>query len=142
MTMTAGVINGTSFLVYSSDVAISYSTSCSLSISGPGAAEVSTKDSGNFLTKIKKKGYGWTMSVSGMLALDGSGIDLREIQGFFRNNTTLTIKFATSNTGASGDYYWAGSAVANGFNLDAPQEEGGTWSCDFEGLGELTCVTT
>ena len=133
MTMTAGVINGSDFLVYVGGTAISYSTSCSLSMTGPGTSTVNHKDSGNWLTKLKKKGASWTISCDGMLALDGAGINLRELYDVLNGNKTVTVKFATSE---ASNYFFSGSAVITSFSLDAPLEEGGTWSCEFEGLGK------
>lgn len=139
MAITSGVIAGTDFLVYSDGTAISYSTSCSISITGPGTIPVSTKDSGNWIKKLKKKGYEWTVSADGLLALDGSGIDLREIYNLLRDNSTVVVKFATTGTD---DYFFYGDAVATGFNMDAPDNDASTFSCSFEGIDQLRVSTT
>lgn len=139
MAETVGVINGTEFLLFLDGTAISYSTSCSISITGPGAAEVNHKDSGNWMTKLVKKGITWTASVDGMLALDGGDVNLRELYDVLNGLVSVTIKMATSN---ADDTFFSGSAVSTGFNVDAPLEEGGTWSMEFEGLSKLLFALT
>jgi len=135
---TTGKINGTDFLLYVGGVAVSYSSSCSLSVTGPGAFDVSNKDSSNWLEKMKKKGYGWTMSVDGMATFDGT-YSIEDIFLLFRNNSTVTVKFSTDDTA---DRFFSGSAVATSFSLDAPAEEATTFSCEFEGLGILNFIAT
>jgi len=135
---TTGKINGTDFLLYVGGVAVSWSTSCSLSVTGPGTIDVSNKDSDNWLEKLKAKGYSWTMSVDGMATFDGT-YSVEDIFLLFRNNSTVTIKFSTDD---AADRFWSGSAVATSFSLDAPQEDATTFSCEFEGLGILNFVAT
>jgi len=135
---TTGKINGTNLLMYVGGVLISWSTSCSLSVSGPGTIDVSNKDSDNWLEKLKAKGYSWTMSVDGMATFDGT-YSIEDLFLLFRNNTTVTIKFSTSD---AADRFFSGSAVATSFSLDAPQEDATTFSCEFEGLGILNFVAT
>ena len=135
---TTGKINGSDFLLYVGGVAVSWSTSCSLSVTGPGTIDVSNKDSDNWLEKLKAKGYSWTMSVDGMATFDGT-YSVEDIFLLFRNNSTVTIKFSTDD---AADRFWSGSAVATSFSLDAPQEDATTFSCEFEGLGILNFVAT
>jgi predicted secreted protein len=135
---TTGKILGTDFLLYVGGTAVSWSTSCSLSITGPGTTDVSNKDSNNWLEKLKNKGYGWTMSVDGMATFDGT-INLRDLFDMFRNNETVTVKFSTDD---AADKFYSGSAVATSFSLDAPHNDATTFSCEFEGLGGLTFIAT
>lgn len=130
---TTGKINGTNLLLYVGGTAISYTSSCSLSISGPGTIDVSNKDSNNWLEKLKAKGYGWTMSADGMATFDGT-LAIDELFELFRTNQTVTVKMSTSD---SADRFFSGSAVATSFNMDAPGEDATTFSVEFEGLGEL-----
>lgn len=139
MAATVGVINGTDLLVYVDDTAISYSTSCSLSITGAGPIDVSNKDSGYWNTKLKGRGVEWTMSCSGMLGFDGAGTSIREIFLVLGDNTTVNLKFATAT---AGDLIFHGSAQCTGLTMDGPDNEGATFSCDFAGLGRLLAVTT
>jgi len=136
---TTGVINGTDILLYVGNVAISYSRSCSIAISGPGTMEINHKDSGNWMTKLKKKGITWTASADGMFALDGAGINMRELYNVLNGLTTVTIKMGTSD---ATDAFFSGSAVCTGYNVDAPLDEGGTFSAEFEGLGKLSFSLT
>jgi len=136
---TTGKINGTDILLYVDNVAVSHSTSCSLNISGPGTIPVNNKDSSNWIEKLKRKGYEWTMSVEAFYTLDGT-LSTQEIYDLFRNNSTVTLKFSTA--AASADRFFSGSAVATGANFDAPQEDGVVLGCEFEGLGILEFLAT
>lgn len=136
---TTGVINGTSLLVYVDGTAISYTTSCSINITGPGTFPVSTKDSYEWVQKLKAEGASWTVSADGMFALDGSGVDMRSIFNLFDRNQTVTIKMATSD---AADEFFSGSAVATSFSVDAPDNDASTFSVEFEGLGDLTFAVT
>ena len=136
---TTGVINGTDILLYVGGIAISYSRSCSIAISGPGTMEVNHKDSGNWMTKLKKKGITWTASADGMFAFDGAGISMRELYDVLNGLTSVTIKMSTAD---AADPLFTGTAVCTGYNVDAPLDEGGTFSAEFEGLGKLSFSLT
>lgn len=135
---TTGKINGTSLLLYVGNVAVSYSTSCSISITGPGTIDVTNKDSTGWLEKLKAKGYGWTASAEAFATFDGT-LSIEEIFELFRSNQTVTLKMGTSD---ATDAFFGGSAVATSFTMDAPHEDASTFSVDFEGLGELTFAAT
>lgn len=135
---TTGKINGTDILLYVGGVAVSHSTECSLSITGPGTIPVNNKDSNNWIEKLKRKGYEWTMSVGAFYTLDGT-LSTQEIYDLFRNNDTVTLKFSTDD---AADRFFSGEAVATSANFDAPQEDGVTLGCEFEGLGILNFLTT
>jgi len=136
---TSSVINGTDFLIYVGGVSVSYSTSCSITITGPGTIDTQNKDSNNWIPKLKAKGYSWTASADGMYALDGSGISIRDIFDMFRNNETVTIKMATSD---AADAFFSGDAVATSFSADHPHNDASTFSVEFEGLANLTFIRT
>ena len=135
---TTGKINGTSLLLYVGGTAVSYTTSCSLSISGPGTIDVSNKDSENWLEKLKAKGYGWTASADGMFTFDGT-LCVDEIFELFRTNQTVTVKISTSD---AADRFFSGSAVATSYSMDAGNNDATTFSVEFEGLGELAFRAT
>lgn len=136
---STGVINGTLMLFYIDDTAVSYSTSCSLSITGPGTIDVSNKDSSYWMQKLQAKGYSWTASVDGLFAFDGSGVDIRALHKLLTNNTQFTMKMAT---GVAGDVIFSGEATPTGFNADFSYNDASTWTFDSEGLGRLTALTT
>ena len=135
---TTGKINGTDLLLYVDNVAISYSTSCSISITGPGAFSVSNKDSKNWDEKLQARGYSWTASAEAMTTFDGT-LCIDEIFELFRNNQSVTIKMSTDD---AADRFFSGSATATSFNMDAPDNEASTFSVEFEGLGELAFRAT
>ena len=136
---TTGVVNGTSILVYLDGTAISYSTSGSLEITGAGTVDVSNKDSGYWAQKLAAHGTSWSVSCDGMFALDGAGINPREIHGFLQAGTSMVVKVAT---GDAADFFFTGTAVSTGFSLDAGDNAASTFSCGFEGLGKLSCTVT
>jgi len=135
---TTGKINGTSLLIYVGGVAVSYTSSCSVSITGPGTIDVSNKDSSNWLEKLARKGYGWTMSADGMATFDGT-LAVDELFQLFRTNQEVTVKISTSD---AADRFFSGTCVATSFSMDAPGEDATTFSVEFEGLGELGFVAT
>jgi predicted secreted protein len=135
---TTGKIPGTSLLLYVDATAISYSTSCSISIAGAGTFSVSNKDSTNWDEKLKARGYSWTASCDGMATFDGT-LCIDELFELFRTNQTVTVKMSTSD---AADRFFSGSAVATSFNMDAPDNEPSTFSVEFEGLGELAFRAT
>ena len=139
MTMTSGAILGTLMVFYVDEVAVSYSTGCSISITGPGTVDVSNKDSSYWVQKLKKQGYTWTASVEGVFAFDGSGVDIREVYDLFRGNTTFLLRMST---GVSGDIVFSGQAVASNFSADFPYNDCSTWTFDCEGLGRLDFIGT
>ena len=136
---TAGVINGTALLLYIDGTAVSYTTSCSLNISGAGTIDVSNKDSYEWVQKLKARGASWSISADGMYALDGSNINMREIFALFDRNQTVTAKIATSD---ATDNFFSGSAVATSFSADHPDNDASTFSVELEGLGDLTFAVT
>lgn len=139
MAATVGVLNGTNLLVYVATSAISYSTSCSLTITGAGTINVNNKDSGYWTAKLKAHGTTWSVSCDGMLGLDGAGTSIRELHDILEAKTTVTVKFASTS---ADDYFFTGSAVCTSFSADAGDNAAGTFSCEFEGLGVLRCTLT
>lgn len=134
MTQTSGAILGTNMLLYIDGTALSYSTDCSINVTAPPGVPVSHKDSGVWLVKLAVKGASWTASASGVLAFDGTGVDLRTLFKLISEGTTVNIKMSTD---IAGNLLLHGSAVCTGITWDAPDKDGGTFSCEFDGLGRL-----
>lgn len=136
---TTGVVNGTDIFVYVDGTAVAYSDSASLSISGPGTIPLSHKDMGTHLEKLQQKGYTWTMSVSGLYAIDSSSKNTKDIFDAIRTNSSVVLKFATET---ANDRYYTGTAAVTGLSWDAPHNDNSTFSADFEGIDRLISYVT
>ncbi len=139
MTQTSGAILGTNMLIYIDGIALSYSTDCSINVTAPAGVPVTHKDSGVWLVKLAVKGASWTASASGILAFDGAGVDQRALFKLISEGTTVNIKMSTDT---AGNLLLHGSAVCTGISWDTPDKEGGTFSCEFDGLDRLLDATT
>jgi predicted secreted protein len=103
-----------------------------------------SKDTGRW--KGKKAGLlGWTISVEALATYDGYGYhDLFDLQ---IAREPVTIKAAgraavddndTWQAEEVGDNYYEGKALISGLPMNAPNVEDATFTCNFEGDGELT----
>ena len=137
MAVTCGIINGSDFLVYVEGVAIAHATSHSLNVT-QATRDATTKDNLGWRSKLSGMRE-WSCTADGLISLDQSAIlGTTDLFTLMTNRTTVTVKFATDN---SGDAYWGGEAILSSLNLDAPMEENGTYSATFEGVSSLVEYT-
>ena len=135
---TTGKINGKDLLIYISDVAITHSTSCSITM-GASTVPTTTKDSGQWAETLAGE-RNWSGSSDQNIALDAT-LGVEEIFAIFAGavQQTLTVKFATSD---ATDRFWTGSARLTDISLSADNEAAATYSISFEGTGALTMSAT
>ena len=138
MAATTGVVNGTICVLYLGETAISYSTSCSLSLSGT-TIDVTNKDSGYWVQKISGHKNSWTMSVDAFYNMDGAGVTPYELFDPLRDGDLVSLKFTTTNTD---DTFFVGNAIVTSLNITAGDSEAATFSAEFEGAGRLLARTT
>ncbi|MCJ7449658.1 MAG: phage tail protein, partial [Bacteroidales bacterium] len=136
MAGTAGKINGHDLLLYVGGVAISHSTSCSITLNA-GTVNVTSKDSdkwADFLPGARE----WSVEASGMVALDATyGLD--EFYTLMNSQASATVKFATSN---SDDRFFSGTGYITSVSADAPDESPSTFTVSFAGTGKLKFAKT
>jgi len=146
MAANTGIIEGQDLIVFV-DVAgtptpIAHTTSHTIEVT-LGTRDRVSKDTGKWARKMPNL-LGWTMNVEALATYDGYGYhDLFDLQ---IARTPVTIKSAgraavdSNDTWAPeqvGDAYYEGSAYITGLPMSAPNNEDGTFSCSFEGDGEL-----
>jgi len=135
---TTGIINGKDLLLYVDGVAITHSTSCSISASG-ATIPATTKDSSGWADSLAGT-RSWSVSSDQMLALDAT-LGIEEIFAIFADTVqrTVTAKFATSD---ATDRFFSGSARITDISVSADNEAAGTFSVSLEGTGALTLSAT
>jgi predicted secreted protein len=134
MAQTAGIFNGTDFLVYDATNPITHSTTCSLSLS-QNLRDTSSKSTAGWKAVLPAQ-RSWTIETSGMIALDAT-YNLAYLQGLIDNQTRVAVKFKTANVD---NEYWEGYAYLTSVSVDAPLEANTTYSASFIGDGALDYV--
>lgn len=140
---TAGILNGTQLVLYV-DVAgtktpIAFATSGNLSIN-MDTRETTNKESAGW-RQLLEATKSWTMEAEGFHAYDNAQFDFKDLFTKLAARTAVDLQFSLGATPASGDYYYSGSAYITSISLDSPLEDSVTFSCSFEGTGELTETT-
>tara|TARA_S200002703_G_scaffold150678_1_gene149294 strand:+ start:1450 stop:1881 length:432 start_codon:yes stop_codon:yes gene_type:complete len=140
---TAGILNGTSLLLYvdvsGTKTPIAYATSGSLSIN-MDTRETTNKESSGW-RQLLESTKSWTMEAEGFHALDATNFDFKDLFAKVSARTAVDLQFSVGASPATGDYYYAGSAYITSISLDSPLEDSVTFSCSFEGTGALTETT-
>ena len=132
---STGVINGTDLLVYSDSNAIGYSTSCSISLSQDNPV-VTSKDDGKWAARLQGNRDG-TISTDGYVALDGT-YNFSYLWGLLISQTEVGLRYSTET---SGDTYYQVQGVISSLSSDASDNEGVTYSVEFEFNGTPQEVT-
>jgi len=134
---STGKLNGHDLLVYVDGVALTHSTSCSVSIS-MSTISATTKDS-NKWEDILPGTRTWSMSSENNLALDAAN-GIEEVFAILDDaDRSVTVKFATSD---AADRFFSGTAYITEISVDAPDESPATFSISFQGTGALTLSAT
>ena len=140
---TAGILNGTSLLLYvdvsGTPTPIAYATSGSLSIN-MDTRETTNKESSGW-RQLLESTKSWTMEAEGFHALDATNFDFKDLFAKVSTRTAVSLQFSVGASPATGDYYYTGSAYITSISLDSPLEDSVTFSCSFEGTGALTETT-
>lgn len=134
MAATAGIINGTDFLVYDATNVITHSQTCSLNLS-LNLRDTSSKATAGWKAVLPGQ-RSWTIETSGMVALDAS-YNLAYLHGLIDNKTRVAIKFKTANVD---NVYFEGYAYLTSVSMEAPLEANTTYSASFIGDGALDYV--
>ena len=146
MAANTGVIEGQDLLLYIDvagvPTAIAHATSHSLEVTMETRDRVS-KDTGKWATKVAGI-LGWTASCEALAMYDG--YNYHSLFDLMVARTPVTVKLAGRiavgdndnwKTEQVGDSYYEGQALITGLPLTAPNNEDATFSCSFEGTGEL-----
>jgi TP901-1 family phage major tail protein len=140
---TAGILNGTSLLLYvdvsGTQTPIAFATSGSLSLN-MDTRETTNKQSSGW-RELLESTKSWTMEAEGFHALDATNFDFKDLYAKVAARTAVSVQFSVGASPATGDYYYSGSAYITSISLDSPLEDSVTFSCSFEGTGVLTETT-
>lgn len=140
---TAGILNGTSLLLYidvsGTPTPIAFATSGSLSIS-MDTRETTNKESQGWRALLEST-KSFTLEAEGFHALDATNFDFKDLYAKLNNREPVSVQFSVAATPASGDYYYTGSAFITSLSLDSPLEDSVTFSASFEGTGALLETT-
>ena len=131
MAQTAGIINGTEFLMHVDNVPISYDSSHTLDVS-MATIEASNKASAGWAEK-KPGQRSWSASGDGMYSFDAA-LGFTGLMSLVTNRTLVSVKLATSNELNS---IYIGNGYLTSLSLNAPNEDTATYSWTFEGTGAL-----
>jgi TP901-1 family phage major tail protein len=132
---TAGVINGTDFLLYiDATHPIGLSTNCSLQLTTE-MRDTSNKDVPGWDSSLpgKKK---YTLSCDALMAFDLS-YNLIYLTGIQINRTLVNWSCKTSNTSNEA---FSGTAWITSIQANMPHEGNVTFSISFQGTGTLTAA--
>lgn len=136
------VYEGQDLLLFVEGTAVCHSTTHSLEVTLDLRDRVS-KDTGKWKGK-KPNLLGWKASCDALACYNG--YNYHELYAMMIAREPVTVKLAghaaiddndTWTPEASGDTYYEGSAYITGLPLSAPNNEDATFSCSFEGDGEL-----
>jgi TP901-1 family phage major tail protein len=128
-------INGTDFLVYSDNVAVGASTSCTLNVSA-NLFDVTSKDSAGWAEKLPGL-RSWSIDVEGLYD-PAQTLDAEELYDMLDTRDEVTVKFSTTEVGAT---YYTGKAYVTSLKISAPMEDAVTITATFEGTADLNKAT-
>jgi len=133
--MTTGIINGHNLRLYIGGVAVTKSTSCTMSVSVE-TRTTTHKDSGTYEENEAGK-ISWEMTTDALVAFDSTQTP-QSILTTCLAGTAVTARFSTEVTG---DAYQEGSGIITSFTQNAPDNENVTFSITIKGSGALTLGT-
>lgn len=130
-----GIINGTALRFYKDGTAIGNATNCQVTVTRE-IREILTKDSpGNGWREGKPGRKQFTLTTEALYSEDTANVKPGALFDALDNGTLMLFRFTTDVTG---DTYYEGSAYCTNFDVSAAVEENVTFSCTFEGNGQLT----
>ncbi|MEJ5962819.1 phage tail tube protein [Pedobacter immunditicola] len=134
--MADNFINGSDLVLFIGAEPIASSRSCSISMS-VNMADATTKDNEGYSESIPTT-RSWELSADGLAAWGGN---IKELMTAFQNKTALQIKFSPREL-ATGDMVYSGTAYLESLEIDAPMEDGVSFSVSLKGSGKLLFEAT
>lgn len=130
--MTADVINGTDIGVYIDGTLIAHATNGTLNVS-MSPRDTTSKDAGGWRTILPGLKE-WSMDVDALISYDSANKKADDVFTLLSDGTQVELKFSTEVTG---NQRYIGNAYATNLPITAPTEDNATFSCTFEGDGQL-----
>lgn len=132
---TTGVIPGDDILLYVGEIAVSHSTSHSLSLNGT-TIDITNKDTAGF-EKFLNGRKNWSISIEGMVAYDAT-YGYEDLFDAWLAGTELTVKFSTE---VAGDIYFTGPVIIENLEKSAGGGAVTTFTCSLKGNGAIAKAT-
>ena len=132
---TQGKFNGTLLGAYKDGTLMTYSTNFTLNVDND-MFEVTNKDSGGW-REIMAGARSWSITGDAFLAFDAA-MTMDDLFTEMNARTSFNVRFSTE---VSGDIYWHGSCYVSNISVNAPMEDGVTYSFTLEGTAALTQTT-
>lgn len=151
------IIDGGDLMLFVNGHSIAFATSHSLSISTE-TSETTNKDIRGGWAASKVKKFSWTCNTENLYANAGSGTTFADLFDLMVAKTEITAIFGLKSQGASADVpttgwtpatslsdsttvnYYTGSVVITSLEVNAPDDDNATFTCEFTGCGALTRV--
>lgn len=149
------IIDGGDLMLFLNGHSIAFATSHSLSISAE-TSETTNKDIRGGWTSSKVKKLSWTCNTENLYADEGSGISFADLFNLMVAKTEITAIFSRKAQGANVDVpntgwtpatslldttdinYYTGKVVITSLEINAPDDDNATFTCEFTGCGALT----
>ena len=160
------IVDGGDLMLFLNGHSIAFATSHSLSISAE-TSETTNKDIRGGWASSKVKKLSWTCNTENLYANTGSGTTFADLFNLMIAKTEITAIFGLksqdastdvpntgwtpatnivgegSNTVVTDDFptYYTGKVVITSLEVNAPDDDNATFTCEFTGCGALTKVS-
>ncbi len=154
------IIEGGDLMLFVNGHSIAFATSHSLSISTE-TSETTNKDIRGGWAASKVKKFSWTCNTENLYANSGSGTTFANLFDLMVAKTEITAIFGLKSQGANVDVpntgwtpktsaavteafpiYYTGNVIITSLEVNAPDDDNATFTCEFTGCGALTKVST
>ncbi len=151
------IIEGGDLMLFVNGHSIAFATSHSLSISTE-TSETTNKDIRGGWAASKVKKFSWTCNTENLYANSGSGTTFADLFDLMVAKTEITAIFGLKSQGENTEVpttgwtpatslsdnasinYYTGSVVITSLEVNAPDDDNATFTCEFTGCGALTRV--
>lgn len=154
------IIDGGDLMLFLNGHSIAFATSHSLSISAE-TSETTNKDIRGGWSSSKIKKLSWTCNTENLYANEGSGATFADLFNLMVAKTEITAIFGLKSQGANVDVpdtgwtpipegavvdnlptYYTGKVIITSLEVNAPDDDNATFTCEFTGCGALTKVSS
>lgn len=157
------IIEGGDLMLFVNGHSVAFATSHSLSISTE-TSETTNKDIRGGWAASKVKKFSWTCNTENLYANEGSGTTFADLFDLMVAKTEITAIFGLKSQDANADVpntgwtpatslfgntavdsfptYYTGKVVITSLEVNAPDDDNATFTCEFTGCGALTKVSS
>lgn len=153
------IIEGGDLMLFVNGHSIAFATSHSLSISTE-TSETTNKDIRGGWAASKVKKFSWTCNTENLYANAGSGTTFADLFDLMVAKTEITAIFGLKSQAANDDVpttgwtpasttadsvfptFYRGQVIITSLEVNAPDDDNATFTCEFTGCGALTKVNS